>query len=201
MAFPASLQALLCIAAFEKYRPADARVMLDKITNRSRGFGFVTFNDKALMEKAVAEMHEVTIENRKISVNKAIPQSETAPGTPAAALARGGSRDRWVVGSSCFDHDEPVSLAPPTFEQGVLVLYSIIYSSQTSHAPVKNLSGAAPPKCFFLCEALRGALDRPHQPQQLQTGSRICGRFRDTYRSCMQPPENPEVGKDPPGRH
>lgn len=67
--------------------------MLDKITNRSRGFGFVTFNDKALMEKAVAEMHEANIENRKISVTKAIPQSETAPGTPAAALARGG-RDR-----------------------------------------------------------------------------------------------------------
>ena len=80
-------------AAFDKYHPVDARVMLDKITNRSRGFGFVTFNDKALMEKAVAEMHEVNIENRKISVTKAIPQSETAPGTPAAALARGG-RDR-----------------------------------------------------------------------------------------------------------
>lgn len=80
-------------AAFDKYHPVDARVMLDKITNRSRGFGFVTFNDKALMEKAVAEMHEANIENRKISVTKAIPQSETAPGTPAAALARGG-RDR-----------------------------------------------------------------------------------------------------------
>ena len=85
-------------AAFEKYRPVEARVMLDRITNRSRGFGFVTFNDKSQMEKAVAEMHEANIENRKISVTKAIPQSETAPGTPAAALARGG-RDRYATSS------------------------------------------------------------------------------------------------------
>ncbi len=97
LSFQASHTACV-LAAFEKYRPIDARVMLDKITNRSRGFGFVTFGDKALMEKAVAEMHQADIENRKISVTKAIPQSETAPGTPAAALARGG-RDRQAFAS------------------------------------------------------------------------------------------------------
>lgn len=67
--------------------------MVDKVTGRSRGFGFVIFSNKDDMEQARLKMHDTDIDGRKVSVTKAIPQSQTAPGTPAAALT-GGRRDR-----------------------------------------------------------------------------------------------------------
>lgn len=65
--------------------------MLDRVTQRSRGFGFVHFGNKEDMEEAVEKMHDTEIDGRKISVNRAIPQDSIQPGTPAAAL---GKRER-----------------------------------------------------------------------------------------------------------
>ena len=79
------------VAAFRKYGATDARVMLDRVTQRSRGFGFVHFGNKDDMDEAIEKMHEVEIDGRKISVTRAIPQDSVQPGTPAAAL---GKRDR-----------------------------------------------------------------------------------------------------------
>ena len=84
-------------AAFRQkgHRARSAAVMLDKMTNRSRGFGFVTFDTEKDLMDSIASMHDSDLDGRKISCTKAIPQSETAPGTPASALAgtlRGSSR-------------------------------------------------------------------------------------------------------------
>lgn len=79
------------LAAFRKYGAVDARVMLDRITQRSRGFGFVHFDNKEDLEEAIEKMHDVDIDGRKISVTRAIPQERIQPGTPAHALSR---RDR-----------------------------------------------------------------------------------------------------------
>lgn len=54
----------------------DAIVIMDKMTNRSKGFGFVTFEDDAAADKAVAEMNGSSIEGRKITVNEARPMEE-----------------------------------------------------------------------------------------------------------------------------
>jgi RNA recognition motif-containing protein len=64
----------------------------DKITNRSRGFGFIWFGTEEDKNLAIKEMHKVQLNDREISVTNAIPQSQTAPGTPGAA--RGGGRGR-----------------------------------------------------------------------------------------------------------
>jgi len=78
--------------------------MLVKHSRRSRGFGFVWFADEAAREAAVAKHHGTELEpGRKISVTKAIPQSQTAPGTPADALRRGQTvpRDQGRVRRNC----------------------------------------------------------------------------------------------------
>mmetsp|Transcript_32082 Transcript_32082/g.90972 ORF Transcript_32082/g.90972 Transcript_32082/m.90972 type:complete len:325 (-) Transcript_32082:72-1046(-) len=77
---------------FEKYHPSGAQVMKDKFTNRSRGFGFVWFLNAEDKDAAIADLHKQMVGGREISVTSAIPQSQTAPGTPAAALGGAGRR-------------------------------------------------------------------------------------------------------------
>ncbi len=92
---PASLQEFkrgrrsLPLAEFRDYDAIGARVQLDKATGRSRGFGFVMFPDEKALKAAIAGMDKTDMDGRKISVTKAVPQSETVPGTPAAALQAG----------------------------------------------------------------------------------------------------------------
>ena len=74
------------LAEFSPYGRCEAAIMLDRHTGRSRGFGFVTFHKVADAEEAIKALHETDVDGRKVSVTKAIPQSQTAPGTPAAAL-------------------------------------------------------------------------------------------------------------------
>lgn len=83
--------------------------MVDKMTGRSRGFGFVIFSDKGDQDAAIERLHNTELDGRRISVTKAVPQSETAPGTPADALRRGqyapreGGRvggSRWAFGAA-----------------------------------------------------------------------------------------------------
>ncbi len=53
-----------------------AKVIMDKITSQSRGFGFVEMPDEAASKKAIAELDGSTIENRTIKVNEARPKEE-----------------------------------------------------------------------------------------------------------------------------
>jgi len=54
----------------------EAVVITDRMTGRSKGFGFVTFANEADAEKAVAEMHEKDVNGRNIVVNVARPREE-----------------------------------------------------------------------------------------------------------------------------
>lgn len=55
---------------------ADAIVMANKFTGRSRGFGFVTFDNDADADKALAEMNNKAIDGRELKVNEARPMEE-----------------------------------------------------------------------------------------------------------------------------
>ena len=52
-----------------------ARVIKDKFSGKSRGFGFVDLED-ADAEKAVAAMNETDWDGRKVSVNEAKPKTD-----------------------------------------------------------------------------------------------------------------------------
>ncbi|MBI4040123.1 RNA-binding protein [Candidatus Daviesbacteria bacterium] len=61
---------------FSKYPSVtSASVIMDRQTNRSRGFGFVEFSDDNEALKAVSEMNETEVDDRKIFVNEARPQN------------------------------------------------------------------------------------------------------------------------------
>ncbi|NLH50785.1 MAG: RNA-binding protein [Myxococcales bacterium] len=50
---------------------SEAKVISDRETGRSRGFGFVTFEDNAAADAAVAEMNGKQLDGRTIKVNEA----------------------------------------------------------------------------------------------------------------------------------
>lgn len=65
-----------------------AKVIMDKYTNRSKGFGFVEMSDDAAAQKAIAELDGATVDGRSIKVSVARPKEER-PARPAY------SNNRW----------------------------------------------------------------------------------------------------------
>ena len=53
-----------------------AKVITDKFTGKSRGFGFVEMSDDEAAKKAIAELDNATVENRTIRVMEAKPKEE-----------------------------------------------------------------------------------------------------------------------------
>lgn len=56
-----------------------ANVITDKMTGRSRGFGFVNMVNDAEAEAAIEKMNGADLEGRKLTVNEAKPLSERPP--------------------------------------------------------------------------------------------------------------------------
>ena len=53
-----------------------AKVITDKFTGKSRGFGFVEMSDDAAAQKAIAELDQATVEGRTIKVMEAKPKED-----------------------------------------------------------------------------------------------------------------------------
>jgi cold-inducible RNA-binding protein len=58
----------------------EATLVIDKYSNRSRGFGFVTLADDAAADKAIAEMNGKDVEGRPLKVSEAKPMEERRGG-------------------------------------------------------------------------------------------------------------------------
>jgi len=54
----------------------EAKVITDKFSGRSKGFGFVTMKDDAAAEKAITDMDGKEADGRQIKVNIARPMRE-----------------------------------------------------------------------------------------------------------------------------
>merc|ERR1711973_713693 len=62
--------------AFEVYgHIADATIVMDRETGRSRGFGFITFENPDDACAAIEKLHDTELDNRKLTVAKAQQRS------------------------------------------------------------------------------------------------------------------------------
>lgn len=69
-----------------------AKVIMDKFTNRSKGFGFVEMPDDAAGEKAIQELNGSQVDSRSISVTVARPREERSGG---GGNKRSFSNNKW----------------------------------------------------------------------------------------------------------
>jgi len=74
-----------------------AKVITDRETNRSKGFGFVEFEDEANNQKAVDELNGKELDGRAINVSLARPREDK----PRDGGFRGGN-DRGNGGGNSF---------------------------------------------------------------------------------------------------
>ena len=73
-------ESLLHLFAEKGYKPVSARVITEKETGRSRGFGFVELGAGDDAAKAIAEFNGLKIEGRALQVNEARPQESRGYG-------------------------------------------------------------------------------------------------------------------------
>ncbi|MFA7445157.1 MAG: RNA-binding protein [Flavobacteriaceae bacterium] len=54
------------------------KIMTDKFSGRSRGFGFIEMPDQAQAEKAITQLHDSTLNSRPMVVNEAKPRENNS---------------------------------------------------------------------------------------------------------------------------
>ena len=69
---------------------SSAKVIQDKLTNRSRGFAFIEMPDDTAAQKAIAELDGAMVDGRAIKVNVAKPREERSNND-----RRSFSKSRW----------------------------------------------------------------------------------------------------------
>lgn len=80
--------------AFEQFgEVVEAKIITDRETGRSRGFGFVTFAQGDDAARAMEAMDQATLDGRTIRVNEA--QERQRGGGGGGGGRRGGGGGRW----------------------------------------------------------------------------------------------------------
>jgi len=71
-----------------------ARVITDRMTGRSKGFGFVEMSSQAEAQTAIDKVNGTSLEGRSLTVNEAKPQAPR-DGGGRGEYGGGGGRNRW----------------------------------------------------------------------------------------------------------
>ncbi|XP_031378848.1 small RNA-binding protein 11, chloroplastic [Punica granatum] len=71
--------------AFSQYgQVVEAKIVMDRVSDRSKGFGFITFASEDEAHNAVTEMNGKTLNGRMIFVDYAKPRAGSGGGMPIA---------------------------------------------------------------------------------------------------------------------
>jgi RNA recognition motif-containing protein len=88
--------------AFEAHGTVSSvAIIMDKMTGRSRGFGFVEMPDANQAKAAISALNLQEVQGRAMTVNEARPKGEGGPrgggggGYGGGRGGGGGRRDRW----------------------------------------------------------------------------------------------------------
>jgi|SRR5215471_4199061 len=71
------------------------RVISDKFTGQSRGFGFVEMGSGSEAQKAISALNGTQLEGRTLTVNEAKPMANRDNRGGGGRDNRGGGRNRW----------------------------------------------------------------------------------------------------------
>lgn len=73
---------------------ASAKVVTDRESGRSRGFGFVEYEDDAEADKAIETLNDSELDGRTITVNEARPREDKPRGDFGSGSGNGGGSFR-----------------------------------------------------------------------------------------------------------
>ncbi|CAM6045752.1 unnamed protein product [Sphagnum compactum] len=90
----------------------EAKVIVDKETGHSRGFGFVNFNSERAMDDAIESLHGKDLDGRPITVNRAKPKGRDGGRGGDRGYSGGGGRGErggggGGGGGGCFKCGQP----------------------------------------------------------------------------------------------
>ena len=72
----------------------EANLMMDRISGRGRGFGFVTMSTPEEAQKAIDALNGTSVDGRALTVNVAKPREERSGGGGGGGRSYGGGGDR-----------------------------------------------------------------------------------------------------------
>jgi RNA recognition motif-containing protein len=76
---------------FEEYgEVTSAKIIMDKLSNRSRGFGFVEMSDDAAAKQAIENLNGADLLGKQIVVNEARPKTDSPRGGGGFGNRSGG---------------------------------------------------------------------------------------------------------------
>ena len=73
---------------------ASARVVMDRATGQSKGFGFVDMPDRNQAQQAINALNGYDVDGRKLRVNESQPKPRDERGPRSGGGGGGGFRDR-----------------------------------------------------------------------------------------------------------
>ncbi len=89
-------ESLLQLFTGKGYKPISARVITDRDTGRSKGFGFVELGPEDDAARAIGEFNGMNVEGRALQVNEARPQESRGGGRGfSGGRSGGGGRRRY----------------------------------------------------------------------------------------------------------
>lgn len=70
---------------------SNASIIIDKINDRSKGFGFVEMPNKSEAEQAISSLNNTQVDGRALRVNEALPKESRQSKPRPSYNSRGGS--------------------------------------------------------------------------------------------------------------